>query len=127
MTSHKIAIIPVIIGMLAYIYSCGNSTISYFPKPRGYHRIELPPHKYELLNDEYPYNFEMSAYSTIIPDTSRNAGDYWINIYYPSFDAFINITYKSVNNNIDSLIGYSSTSHTLTNKHQVRAKFYPRI
>ncbi len=102
------------------LFSCTESVVS-IPKPKGYHRVELPPHSYVSMPDTYPYTFEHSKYSNILPDTSYLSDPTWIHVSYPRFAASISITHKAINNNLDSLIGYINASHRLTNKHIVKA------
>ncbi|MBX2843503.1 MAG: gliding motility lipoprotein GldD [Flammeovirgaceae bacterium] len=101
------------------INSCGEPV--YLPKPRGFHKIELPQHEYETLPLGYPYSFEYSKHSQVIPDSSFMTEKYWIEVYYPEYDARLTISYKAVNNNIDSLVELSNDSHRLTTKHHVKA------
>lgn len=103
--------------------SCGgNSEPAFFPKPKGFHRILFPAHQYQQLNTaNLPYTFEYSKHAKVLKDTSYKAEKEWIHINYPAYDATISITYKPILNNMDSLLGYTNTSHRLTGKHQVRA------
>ena len=71
------------------------------PKPSGYFRIDTPAtHSYQVFDRPgYPYTFEYPVYGVIQDDTTfrkKNSADpYWINIYFPSLNGVINITYKS--------------------------------
>jgi gliding motility-associated lipoprotein GldD len=106
-----------IVGFVAV--TCGQR--DYFPKPKGYNRIELPPHEYRMLPDSMPYRFEVSVHAVIKPDKSFIAEPYWIHVYYPNMDADIQITYKPIRN-LDSLMyGYYFDSYKLTSQHQVKA------
>lgn len=91
----------------------------YLPKPMGYNRIDLPGNEYQPLPDSFPYQFEYSKHATLLPDTSWIAEKYWINLFYPSMEANIQITYKPVT---DSIIReYLSDSYRLTSQHNVKA------
>lgn len=94
---------------------------AYVPKPKGFHRLELPPHEYVQLPDEYPYTFELSKHAVVVPDSSFMTEPYWIEIKYPAFEATLSVAYKPIRNNLDSLIELSNDSHRLTNKHYVKA------
>ena len=94
---------------------------TFLPKPRGFHRIELPKQAYQSLPDRYPYTFEVSEHSKVQPDTSFMAEPHWIEIYYPDLGCTINVSYKDVMGSRDSLIAYFNASHKLTNKHHVKA------
>ncbi|WP_044211608.1 gliding motility lipoprotein GldD [Flammeovirga sp. OC4] len=121
----KRVIVPLLLSILAY--SCGSTAEeAYFPKPRGFHRIELPDQEYnidEFSKEElkgYPYLFEVASNAIIKPDESFMSEPYWIEVQYPSLDAIVDISYKKLPN-YDSLVGYINTSNTLTFKHNVRA------
>jgi len=94
---------------------------AYLPKPKGYHRIDLPKHNYVRLDSTMPYTFEYSSLASIVPDESFMTEPYWIEILYPKFDAKLTISYKEVKNNLDSLIELTNDSHKLTTKHHVKA------
>lgn len=97
------------------ISSCDNN---YQPKPRGFFRIQLPEQSYQNLNlKDFPYTFEISDISKpVLP--GRNPEKYWINIYYPRFKAQIHLSYKPVNNNMDTLL---NDVHSMVNKHIPKA------
>ena len=114
-----------ILGVI--IYGCNSATEeAFFPKPRGYHRIELPDHKYgktifsEKEFKDYPYLFEVASNAVIVPDDSFMSEPYWVEVQYPSLNATVDISYKKLPN-FDSLVGYINTSNALTFKHNVRA------
>ena len=100
--------------------SCGGST-DYVPKPRAYNRIDLPAHSYRALPDSFPYSFEYSTHSRIKPDSSWIAERYWINLYYPSLDANVQLTYKSIDGSEKKLKEYLRDAYKLTSKHQIKA------
>ncbi|HEX8547865.1 MAG TPA: gliding motility lipoprotein GldD [Cytophagaceae bacterium] len=93
----------------------------YTPKPKGYNRIDLPPHKYIPLQEEHPYTFELSEYTTILKDTSGISEPHWIDIHYPEFKANIQITYKNIENNKKKFDELINDSHKLASKHQIKA------
>jgi gliding motility-associated lipoprotein GldD len=95
--------------------SCNND---FQPKPRGFFRIELPEKSYQVFGlKEYPYQFEISKYAKpMLP--GRNAEKYWINIYYPKFNAQLHLSYKRIDNNLDTLL---NDVHSMVNKHIPKA------
>ena len=110
--------------ILAIIFwSCGSNREdeSYAPKPKGYNRIALPPPGYRALPDSYPYQFEYSRAAVILPDTSSLAEPGWIYIYYPKFDANIQLTYKPVRRDPARLRDFIDDAYKLAGKHQIRA------
>lgn len=93
----------------------------FLPKPKGYHRIELPSPQYTPLKGDYPYWFEHSAHTRILPDTSFMAEPHWIEIHYTDLNCTINVSYKDIMGSRDSLMAYFNASHKLTNKHHIKA------
>ena len=97
-------------------YSCKKD---YVPKPRGYFRISFQEKIYHKLDSVgLPYNFEIPVYSKIVPDHDRLAENYWINLKIPAHKAEVNISYKTVKNNLEQLM---LDSYKLAHKHDVKA------
>lgn len=112
-------IVSKILSLLLFGILLSSCSSDYLPKPKGYNRIDLPTSEYHSLADSFPYSFEYSKHAKILPDSSWIAEKYWINIFYPSMDASIQITYKPVT---DSIIReYLSDSYKLTSQHNVKA------
>lgn len=99
------------------ISSCSEVAV---PKPRGYFRITLPEHAYNLFDSiSFPYQFEHSNQSIISIDNDNNAEPFWINIAYPKFNCKIHVTYKTLyNDNIDEAL---EDSRRLVYKHVIKA------
>lgn len=108
---------------LALLTACGSDdqNDSYVPKPKGYNRIVLPPHTYQKLAAGHPYVFEYSTSAIILPDTFPQAEKHWIFIYYPQFNANIQLTYKEVRNTPARLKDFIDDAYKLASKHQIRA------
>lgn len=105
---------------LVVVFFAGACQQNYLPKPKGYNRIEIPKVEYVSLTDTFPYHFEYSRHARIYRDTSWLAERYWIDVYYPYFDATLQLTYKPINK--DSLLSsYTNDSYRLTSKHNVKA------
>jgi gliding motility-associated lipoprotein GldD len=110
------------IGLGSLLLACGSGEQNgYIPKPKGYNRIWLPPQNYQLLAEEHPYSFEYSTSAVILPDTYALAEKHWIYLYYPRFNANIQLTYKSVQNNPARLKGFIDDAYRLAGKHHIRA------
>lgn len=105
----------------SFLFSCGNDQQGYVPRPKGFNRIDLPPQLYKKLTEKHPYTFEYSTSARILPDTFALSGKDWIYIYYPQFQANIQLTYKDIKNDPKLLQDYINDSFKLTGKHQVRA------
>ena len=97
------------------------------PKPYGYYRITPPDTSYipfdqsSIINHQspttsYPYTFMLSRNAVVQPRAEQGER-YWINIYYPAFDATIHCSYKPVRNNLRELTNdaldfvYRNASH----------------
>lgn len=92
------------------------------PKPKGYNRIDLPVPKYQPLRQAHPYFFEYSAYSKILRDSSRVALPHWINVYYPRYQANVQLTYRTINQDPKVLHKLLEDARRLTIKHQIKAE-----
>ena len=113
----KTCTIFICIGLFAII-ACKTD---FMPKPKGFNRIVLPKNEFQILPDSFPYHFEYSKQAKILKDSSWIAEPYWIDIYYPEFEASIQISYKPVKKSKQLLIEYIATAYKLTSKHQVKA------
>lgn len=88
------------------------------PRQRGYFRIDLPEKKYEKYIGDCPFTFDYPQYSVVHKDEDKNAEPCWINIDYPRFKARLHLSYKPVNNNINT---YLADAWELASKHQIKA------
>ncbi len=105
-----------IIVLACFLLICCDE--NYYPKQKGYFRIQLPVKKYIHLDSIYPFIIDYPAYSRIIADTSNNKEKYWINIEFPQFKGRIYISYKHIQNNLSQ---YLEDSRNLVNKHIPKA------
>jgi gliding motility-associated lipoprotein GldD len=105
-------------SLLIITSACEND---FLPKPKGYNRIELPPHKYQALPDSLPYRFEYSSHSNLYRDSSWVSERFWIELVYPDLGATVEITYKPILKNKSLLREYFETAYRLTSQHQVKA------
>ncbi len=102
--------------LVAIITSCSES---YTPKPRAYHRIDLPEKEYHLFDDKtYPYTCELPVYSEVVPFPAEGE-KYWANIDFPSLNAKINMSYKAITNN--NLKEFVADALMFVDKHQGKA------
>ena len=95
--------------MVLLIYSCKET---YMPKPHGYFRISFPEKQYNSYESDFPYTFQFPDYSKI---ELIDADSCWINITFPDYNAKIYITYRTIDNNLSTLLEQSrkfSYNHT---------------
>jgi len=100
------------IAVLIFFISCEGN---YYPKPRGYFRIDLPEKKYQKFDTTYPYTFEYPVYAKI---TTHFKEPYWINVVFPQFKGTLHVSYKPVENNLNK---YLEDSRTMVMKHIPKA------
>ncbi len=118
-----------IIAALCLLFFCTyylfpNINRNYVPKPKGYVKVVFPPPKYLDLKEKmpyFPYNFAYAAHAEVNQKIEHEKKeDYWLNIYYPIYDAVIQLTYKQVKG-LSQLQDYIQDSHQLIAKHYVKA------
>ena len=102
-------ILPIIL-LLAFIVSC----VEYYPKPRGYLRLDYPKAKYEKWRPLCPFEFEKSK-TAIVQNAANNC---WFNLNYPKMKASIYLTYNSVENNYEEI---AKEIEKLTYRHIIKA------
>ncbi len=110
----------VLLWIIFTLVSCGGK-VDYSPKPKGYNRIDLPPHEYQQLIENHPYTFEYSKSAIVQPDTFGKSEPHWIIIYYPDYEARIQLTYKPLNGDLTKLQKHIEDAYKLASKHQVKA------
>jgi gliding motility-associated lipoprotein GldD len=104
------------------LFSACNS--DYVPKPRGYFKIPLPEHRYQVFNQPgYPYTFEYPVYANVLQDSTffenKPENPYWINIDFPRFSGRIYISYKEIGKQtFDKL---RDDAYKMTYKHTLKA------
>lgn len=109
-----------ILMAMALLSSCGSG--DFVPKPKGLNYIDLPEHTYQVLDDpRHPYVFEYSKHAIASDDTAGLVGEHWKKLYYPDFDAGVDITYKSLEGKEGMLEELVDESYRLTYKHAVKA------
>ena len=100
-----------------FLVSC-DSDSDYTPKPSGYFRISFPEKKYKTYDTICPFTFEYPVYAVVNPDKERIAEPCWLNVDFPELKARIHLSYKPVNNNLNT---YLNDAYELVSKHQVKA------
>ncbi|QDA59704.1 gliding motility lipoprotein GldD [Hymenobacter jejuensis] len=107
-------------GVATLLVGC-TSAPDYTPKPKGYNRIDLPPHSYQQLAPGHPYTFQYSRYAKVLRDSSYLAQPHWINVYYPTLHANIQITYTDINRDKKVFNRMLESARKLTSKHEIKA------
>jgi gliding motility-associated lipoprotein GldD len=116
---HKIFIIAVAVP---FFIACSEK---YTPKPREFFRIDFPEKSYHLLQDSFPYRFEIPDYSKIIAYSDDPGQAYWINISVPANKAEIHLSYYKLSNQQipgrQLLNKFMEETRTLAYKHTIKA------
>lgn len=107
----------IMVAMIS-IVSCKSE---FFPKPKGYNKIEIASPEYTALPDSLPYKFEYSKLAQVLKDTSWISERFWLDLFYEDLGATVQVTYKPINNNEKILKELLSDSYKLTSKHNVKA------
>lgn len=115
--SHLITLL-IIASTLLGMSSCKKT---YTPKPKGYNRIDLPVADYEWIKDEHPYTFQHNKASIVFDDTFNLYEPHWVHVYYPEFQANIQITYKNVVQDKKKFQELVNDAIKLAGRHQVKA------
>lgn len=99
--------------------ACGGSG-DYSPKPRGFFRIKFPEKKYQEYSEGCPFTFNYPQYAKIEPDKKAGAGNCWLNMQFPQFNATLHISYDRIADKrmFNELV---EDSHKLAFKHTVKA------
>lgn len=101
--------------ILILAVGCGKTPI---PKPYGYFRVDLPPHDYRRIDTlQLPFSFDISK-SAVLVSQPKDGEKYWVDIFYPSLNAGLYCSYKSIGNNLASLL---EDTRRIVYKHSVRA------
>jgi gliding motility-associated lipoprotein GldD len=109
------------LSLLAPACSTSSNEGDYTPKPKGYNRIDLPPHAYQQLAPGHPYTFQYSRYAKVLRDSSYLAQPHWINVYYPQLKANVQITYAGLKGNRQLTNRLLEDARKLTSKHEIKA------
>lgn len=112
------------LAFLIFLLSCTHENEQKFadaPRPKGFNRIELPNASYVSLEKGHPFTFEVSSYAKVLKDSVSWAEPHWLYIFYPRWDAFIQLTYKPLTKNPKVLSALIQDAYTLASKHQGKA------
>lgn len=111
-------------GFIVTLFSCGSALEeenTAMPRPKGFPALDIPEHHYKPVEKGHPFDFEISSLSVIKKDSAAYAEPHWLYIYYPRWDAFIQLTYKPVNQDGRKMKKMIRDSYVLAYKHQMKA------
>ena len=100
----------VFLGILFLIVSCSEDTL---PKPAAFLSLNYAPSSYGDLTLTRPYTFQISKNSFV-----KDEPNAWLKIVYPNQKASVDITYRTIDNNLRELL---VESQRLVFKHTVKA------
>lgn len=113
-----VSAISLFCGALAL--SFGSCQQHYAPKPKGYHRIELPEKAYETFNEDgaagCPFQFVYPQYASIEKDTTPC----WMDVVFPEFNARLHLTYVAMDEK-STLYQLTEDAREFAFKHTVKA------
>ncbi|MBW6535458.1 MAG: gliding motility lipoprotein GldD [Mariniphaga sp.] len=95
------------------------------PKPRGFFRISFPEKKYQPIENQFPYQFNIPQYVQVVPDYQNPGQPWWINLEVPENKAEVHISYFNLQNNTkpsrEMLAEFMEETRELAYKHSVKA------
>jgi gliding motility-associated lipoprotein GldD len=111
-----IKFLPIFILLIG---GCGNK--SYTPKPHAYPKIDFPQRGFELFAPNCPFELDKPIYSKMILDSGDFSETCWYNMFIPSFDATLHMSYKyfSKPSQLDSMM---EDAYKLVFKHTIKAE-----
>lgn len=107
----------IMLSGILLLVSCNNE--DYYPKPRGYLRIDLPEHTYQTFDSTFPYRFEYSQSAHITFDEYTRQNPYWMNVDYPRYKGRIHLSYKSLEGR--ELYTFTEDAREMAFKHAPKA------
>ena len=99
-----------LILVLIFCSSCADEVL---PKPKAQLRLEYPVNSYQKVISDCPYLIEISQNSEI--EFENNC---WAKIQYPTLNATIHLTYRSIDNNLNFVL---KEVERLTFDHTIKA------
>lgn len=100
------------------IFACISCRDDYYPKPRGFFRIDLPEKQYQRFDSTFPYSFEYPIYAVPEKNLAKTDEPFWINISFPQFKGKLHLSYKKIDGNFDT---YVEDTRTMVMKHIPKA------
>ncbi len=76
--------------------SCGGGEYDYYPKPRGFMRLDFPESVYERYKSDCPYSFELPDYMAVTDKENSCHKD----VIFDRFNGMLNLTYVPIDSNL---------------------------
>jgi gliding motility-associated lipoprotein GldD len=99
-----------VLSIVFMTFGCKEDVL---PKPSSYLRLDYPEAKYMNFENQCPFTFEMNADAVI-----KGEKDCGFTITYPKMKATIYLTYKPVNQDVNTLL---RDAQKLTYEHVIKA------
>lgn len=96
--------------ILIFAIACTSDVL---PKPKAQLRLAYAPAQYHKVASSCPYTIAVSQESNIIFESDCDA-----NVYYPKLNATLHLTYRTVDNNLNTIL---QEIEKLTYEHAVKA------
>lgn len=115
------------LGITVFLFAqTSGCNQNYTPKPKAYHKIELPQKAYRAtLINNCPFTFEHPQYSNIVKDSlffeEVIENPCWLDVDFENLNGVIHLSYKSINNKND-FAEYVDDAHKMTYKHHTKAE-----
>ncbi|MCB9224939.1 MAG: gliding motility lipoprotein GldD [Crocinitomicaceae bacterium] len=103
-----------VFALLFVFASCGSDEVEYYPKPRGFMRLDFPDRVYQLYQSDCSFSFEIPEYFEMVDKEGNCNKDININ----RFNANIFLTYVPIDTNLNLSIEYS---RKLVYDHSIKA------
>ena len=101
----------IILGLLALsLFSCKDETL---PKPKAQLRLDYPDAKYGMFDSDCSYRFQINNSAKVKTKVPCS-----FELHYPKMKATVYLTYKPVENNIETLL---KDAQKLTYEHVIKA------
>lgn len=114
MTKLKLRQVIIGIGIMSIFWACSEASSDYYPKPRGYMRLDFPERKYSIFApDSCPFQFETADYFRVVQKENCNS-----DIQMDRFNATLFLTYMPIDSNLMMNIEYS---RKLVYEHSIKA------
>ncbi|MCH1517015.1 MAG: gliding motility lipoprotein GldD [Flavobacteriaceae bacterium] len=101
--------------LLCFLFACHSTPV--LPKPKAQLNLHYPEAKYTAIENSCPYQFDINETATF--GLLRNCES---KIVYPSMQATIYLSYRPIENNLDSLL---SDAYQMPSKHIIKASSIP--